>query len=104
MTLSDSSDHNGAGAPSDALIRLVSDICRVGSVDEACELAMRGIDDSLAPDRCAVLVYDDAMVMRFCASRGLSDLYKKTVEGHSPWTPDTTAPEPVTIPDVRAAA
>jgi PAS domain S-box-containing protein len=103
-TLSEPGDQNGAPAPADALIRLVSAICRVGSVEEACELAMRGIDDALAPDRCAVLIYDDAMVMRFCASRGLSDEYKKRVEGHSPWTPDATAPEPVTIPDVSAAA
>ena len=103
-TLSEHGDPYGGGAPSDALIRLLSAICRVGSVAEACELAVRGIDDALAPDRCAVLVYDDAMIMRFCSARGLSEPYKKAVEGHSPWTPDAIAPEPVTIPDVGEAA
>jgi len=39
--------------------------------------------------------------MRFRASRGLSEEYRRAVEGHSPWTSDATAPQPVLVPDVQ---
>ena len=32
--------------------------------------------------------------MRFKAWRGLSDAYRATTEGHSPWTAETIDPEP----------
>jgi PAS domain S-box-containing protein len=38
--------------------------------------------------------------MRFKAHRGLSNTYRDTVEGHTPWTADTPDPEPVLVPDV----
>jgi two-component sensor histidine kinase len=41
--------------------------------------------------------------MRFAAWRGLSDAYRKAVDGHSPWTSDVTDPTPICIDDVDAA-
>ena len=41
-------------------------------------------------------------VMRFRASRRLSDAYRKAVEGHSPWTRDTSDPQPVVVGDALA--
>ncbi len=37
--------------------------------------------------------------MRFKAHRGLSGEYRRAVEGHTPWAPDTPDPEPVFVPD-----
>ena len=39
--------------------------------------------------------------MRFVAWRGLSDAYRRTVEGHSPWPRDIKDPQPVCIHDVH---
>lgn len=54
-----------------------------------------------------MLLFDDAGVMRFRASRGLSDAYRAAVEGHSPWTRqgvrDNGIPEPVLVSDVHLA-
>ena len=41
-------------------------------------------------------------VMRFKAWRGLSDEYRRAVEGHSPWPRDVHAPEPIVVPDVES--
>jgi signal transduction histidine kinase len=46
------------------------------------------------------LLCDREGVMRFAASRGLSETYRRAVEGHSPWTPGETNPQPVCIDDV----
>jgi PAS domain S-box-containing protein len=42
-------------------------------------------------------------MMRFVGWRGLSDGYRKAVEGHSPWNPDDKNPEPICISDVDSA-
>jgi GAF domain-containing protein len=39
-------------------------------------------------------------VMRFTAWRGLSWVYRKAVEGHSPWKPGESDPHPICIPDI----
>jgi PAS domain S-box-containing protein len=58
----------------------------------------------LHADRASVLLLDDHGSMRFRAWRGLSDQYRKAVEGHSPWPRDARDPQPVCISDARAEA
>lgn len=41
--------------------------------------------------------------MKFVAWRGLSDGYRRAVEGHSPWTRDSRDPEPICIDDITNA-
>jgi PAS domain S-box-containing protein len=53
--------------------------------------------------RAAILLFNKEKVMRFVAWRGLSERYRKTVEGHSPWKPDAKNPKPVCINDVDIA-
>ncbi|WP_407117039.1 PAS domain S-box protein [Bradyrhizobium sp. LMG 9283] len=65
--------------------------------------ALDAITRALACDRASILQLDQAGVMRFVAWRGLSDDYRKSVEGHSPWAPDEADPRPVCVEDVRAA-
>ena len=53
--------------------------------------------------RASILLFDKEKVMRFVAWRGLSEKYRKAVEGHSPWKPDAKNPKPVCINDVDIA-
>jgi PAS domain S-box-containing protein len=65
--------------------------------------AMDAMFWALQCQRASVLLFDAAGVMRFVASRGLSEAYCKAVEGHSPWSRDTTDPQPVCVDDVAAS-
>ena len=57
----------------------------------------------LGCQRASILLFDKEKVMRFVAWRGLSERYRKAVEGHSPWKPDAKRFEPVCINDVDIA-
>ena len=50
----------------------------------------------------SILLFDADGVMRFKAYRWLSDAYRRAVEGHTPWTPDSPEPQPIVVADVRA--
>jgi PAS domain S-box-containing protein len=54
-------------------------------------------------DRAGILLFDSPGVMRFAASRGLSETYKSAVEGHSPWQSSVANPRPISIGDIEAA-
>ena len=64
-------------------------------------MALDAVQQALAVDRASVLLFDDNGVMRFRAWTGLSDEYRRTVDGHSPWRLDTVNPTPVLVPDVE---
>ena len=68
-----------------ALYRLTDQLYRARSLDDIYNAALDAIVDTLGCSRASVLLFDDAYVMRFVAWRGLSDDYRKAVEGHSPW-------------------
>jgi PAS domain S-box-containing protein len=72
--------------------------------EDVFEAALDALAGALRTNRGAILIYDDQQVMRFRASRGLSEDYRRAMEGHSPWTPDMTAPQPVLVSDVRTDA
>jgi signal transduction histidine kinase len=65
------------------------------------DAALEAIEAVLGAKRASILTLDAAEVMRFVAWRNLSEEYRRAVEGHSPWAPDVTAPEPILVPDVR---
>jgi PAS domain S-box-containing protein len=75
----------------------------VTTLHEIYEAALDAILTALPCDRAAILLYDRQQVMRFVAWRGLSQKYRKAVEGHSPWKPDAENPQPVGIADVGVA-
>jgi PAS domain S-box-containing protein len=86
-----------------ALYRFTDSLYRASSPSEVYEAALDAILPALRCERASILLFDEAGVMRFVAWRGLSDDYRRTVEGHSPWTSHATDPEPVCIDDVEAA-
>ena len=87
----------------DALYLLSEQLHRASSVDEVHEAAMDAIEAALNCDRSAILLFDEAGVMQFVASRGLSEGYRVAVTGHSPWKVDEVDALPIAIEDVAAS-
>jgi PAS domain S-box-containing protein len=86
-----------------ALYEFTDRLFRAASRNEVYDAALDAIVRALGCDRASILIFDDLGVMSFVAWRGLSDVYRKAVEGHSPWTRDTRDPQPITIDDIEAA-
>jgi GAF domain-containing protein len=80
-----------------ALTRAIS---RSRTVDEIYAAAFDALVSGRGVERSAILLFDPDGVMRFKASRGLSETYRLAVEGHTPWKPDTIDPEPIVISEV----
>ncbi|HTJ21571.1 MAG TPA: ATP-binding protein [Gemmatimonadaceae bacterium] len=87
-----------------AIYRMAEAVTRAGALEEIYAVALDELQRTVHADRASVLLYDDEEVMRFKAWRGLSDEYRRAVEGHSPWSPSDPDPQPVLVPDVGADA
>ena len=71
-----------------------------GSAQQIYDAALDAITRGLGCERASILLFDDAGVMRFAAWRGLSEAYRRAVDGHSPWQSDEVDPHPLCIEDV----
>ena len=83
------------------LYRLTDRLYRAETPNDVYEAALDAITRALGCTRAAVVLLDDTGIMRFAAWRGLSDAYRRAVEGHSPWPRDVKDPQPVCIDDVH---
>jgi signal transduction histidine kinase len=81
-------------------LTLTRAISQTRTVEEICDIALHALADGLGLARSSILLFDNYGVMRFAAWRGISAEYRAAVEGHSPWRPDTSNPEPLVVPDV----
>ena len=86
-----------------ALYRFTDTLYRTPDTAQIFEAALDAILSALHCSRASVLLYDADAVMRFVAWRDLSPQYRKAVEGHSPWTPDTADPQPICIDSIDHA-
>lgn len=82
------------------IYRLSAAVARAAKLEDIYDAAMSGLIDAVRADRASVLLFDDKNVMRFQGWRGLSERYRRAVEGHSPWTPVDADATPITVPDV----
>ncbi len=87
-----------------ALYQFTDRLQRAASLDDVYGPALDAILGALQCSRASILLRDHAGVMRFVASRGLSDPYQRAVEGHSPWGPEVHDAEPICVDDVADAA
>lgn len=87
-----------------ALYQFVERRARAESFEEMYEAALDAIISVLCCDRAAILLRSGTGAMSFVRWRGLSDRYRKAVEGHSPWKADESKAQPVYCTDVAAAA
>ncbi len=85
------------------LFRLATAVNRALDLPDLYKQALDAIAESLKADRASILLFDPDGIMRFKAWRGLSDAYRQTVEGHSPWKPDAPTPKPIVINAVEHA-
>src|SRR3954451_7721393 len=79
---------------------LTDRLYRAETPNDVYEAALDAITRALGCTRASVLLLDDTGTMRFAAWRGLSDAYRRAVEGHSPWPCNVKDPQPVCIHDV----
>ena len=86
-----------------ALYRLTDRLYRARSLAEVHAAALDAIIDALGCDRASILLCDDAGAMKFVAWRGLSDGYRRAVEGHTRWKRDVREPQPIWVSDVDGA-
>jgi PAS domain S-box-containing protein len=87
-----------------AIYRMTDAVTRAGDLDDIYDAALAELRRTVHADRASILLFDDDDVMRFKAWRGLSESYRRAVEGHSPWSRDEPNPQPVLVPDVHADA
>ena len=83
------------------LYAFAQSVVTAAGIEQVFEAALGTIEAALGAERSAILTFDEDGVMRFRASRKLSDAYRARVEGHSPWPADAVSPAPVLVPDVR---
>jgi PAS domain S-box-containing protein len=86
-----------------ALFEFTNRLLHAGTGRDVHEAALDAVIHALDCDRAAVLLYDGSGRMVFAAWRGLSEGYRRAVEGHSPWTRDAIEPQPIYIEDVERA-
>jgi PAS domain S-box-containing protein len=85
-----------------AIYQLSDALNRAEAVEAIYDEALNGLQRALNVDRASILILDSEGVMRFKAWRNLSETYRLTVEGHSPWSPQAESPEPILISDALA--
>ena len=87
----------------DAVYRFADAVAGAHALDEVLDAAVDTLLEATGADRASVLLADVEGVLRFRAWRGLSDGYRASTEGHSPWPPDVAEPQPVLVDDVAGA-
>jgi PAS domain S-box-containing protein len=81
-------------------LSLTKAISKSRTVEDIYSAALDALSSGLGVDRASILLFDPDGVMRFKAYRGLSDDYRRAVEGHTPWKPDSPDPQPIWVSDV----
>ena len=87
-----------------ALYQFTDRLQRAERLDDVYEPALDAILSALGCSAAAILLRDGSGVMRFVASRRLSEPYRRAIDGHSLWGPDVKDAEPMCVDDVAHAA
>ena len=85
------------------LFRFVDRLHRAESDTVIYEAALDSILSGLGCQRGSILLFDESGVMRFVASRGLTNDYVRAVEGHTPWQADDFDAQPISVSDIATA-
>jgi PAS domain S-box-containing protein len=83
-----------------ALHELTFGLARANTMDDIYACALDAIIRALDCQRASILLFDHSDTLRFVAWRGLSDRYRRAVEGHSPWQHDSKNAEPISVGDI----
>ncbi len=88
-----------ARARAEQLYRFAQSVVAAEDIEDVYAAALTAIESVLGAARAAILTFDAEDIMRFRASHGLSEAYRKATEGHSPWPRDVTNPQPIVVAD-----
>jgi signal transduction histidine kinase/CheY-like chemotaxis protein/PAS domain-containing protein len=83
----------------EALAHLTARVAVSTSEHEVNAAALDALDEAIGVKRASVLYFEADGVMRFHDWRGISDDYRKAVEGHTPWSPSDSAATPIAVAD-----
>lgn len=83
------------------IAQLSEAVGKTEKIEDIYELALNALEKTIAADRASIFLFDADGVIRFKASRGLSDEYLQAAEGHSPWQEDEKNPVPIFVPNVE---
>jgi len=86
-----------------ALYAFTDRLFRASTLQDVYAAALEAIRRALGCERAAVLLFDETDKMRFVAWAGLSEEYRRAVDGHSPWTREVKDPQPICIADVATS-
>ncbi len=86
------------------LYAIVSALSRSDSLNQIFDETLNAIPGFTDVIGSSILLFDSDGIARFMAWRGISDDYRRAVEGHSPWQPDEPNPLPVVIEDIEKDA
>ena len=86
-----------------ALFQFSERIQDITEIREIYDAALDAITRALSCERASILLFDNEDVMRFVAWRGLSEGYRRAVEGHSPWTKGEKNPRPVYFENIAGS-
>lgn len=85
----------------EALLRLTACANDALSAEEIYQPALDAVRELMAVERASILLFDDDDVMRFKAWHGLTERYRRAVEGHSPWARGERDARPLCVEDVE---
>ena len=91
-----------SSSPLATCVTLTKSISKSRTVEDIYAAALDALGTGLGVERASILLFDPDGVMRFAASRGLSEDYRRAVEGHTPWRRDSPDPQPIWVADVAA--
>ena len=78
-----------------ALYAFTDKLHRARSTEEVYEAALDTIRRAFDCERASILIFAELGRMEFVSWRGLSEGYRRAVEGHSPWDANVKDPEPI---------
>ncbi|MBO0756475.1 MAG: PAS domain S-box protein, partial [Bradyrhizobiaceae bacterium] len=86
-----------------ALYEVTDRLQRARSLNDLYDESLDSIMQALECRRASILLSNSAGDMRFVASRGLSERYRRAVESNSPWPSDEGEPRPNFVRDIEEA-
>jgi PAS domain S-box-containing protein len=87
-------------SPRTLLRELMGHAARAERLDSVYQSALRCVQHGLGIERASLLLFDTSGSMRFVAWSGLSDEYRRAVDGHSPWSINEAKAMPILVSDV----
>ncbi len=90
------------GAPElfSILCELTESLAQAETIGGVYDAALQALKKAAVAHRASVLTFDERGVARFRAWSGLSEQYRRAVEGHCPWKQGDRGAKPFVVPDV----